>query len=77
MQNFQFHSASSLEDGLDYLAERAGGCKIIAGGTDLIPTLRKADLSLSVKRQKSDQKSASDRGELCKIVAGGRRWSFQ
>jgi carbon-monoxide dehydrogenase medium subunit/xanthine dehydrogenase FAD-binding subunit len=71
MQNFQFHSASSLEDGLDYLAERAGGCKIIAGGTDLIPTLRKADLSFSVTRPKSDQKSVSDRGELCKIVAGG------
>ena len=71
MQNFQFHSASSLEEGLDYLAERAGGCKIIAGGTDLIPTLRKADLSFSVTRQKSDPKSVSDRGELCKIVAGG------
>lgn len=71
MQNFQFHSASSLEDGLDYLAERAGGCKIIAGGTDLIPALRKADLSFSVTRQKSDQNSVSGRGELCKIVAGG------
>ncbi|MBW1840794.1 MAG: FAD binding domain-containing protein [Deltaproteobacteria bacterium] len=71
MQNFQFYSTSSLEDGLDYLAERAGGCKIIAGGTDLIPTLRKADLSFSVTRQKSDPKSVSDRDELCKIVAGG------
>ncbi len=70
MQNYQFHSASSLENGLDYLAERAGDCKIIAWGTDLIPVLRKADLSFSVIRQKSDQKSVSDRGELCKIVAG-------
>lgn len=44
MQNFQFYSASSLKDALTYLSEWAGHCKIIAGGTDLIPALRKEDL---------------------------------
>lgn len=40
MQDFQFASPRSLEDALRYLSERAGRCKIIAGGTDLIPALR-------------------------------------
>ncbi|MEW6265105.1 MAG: xanthine dehydrogenase family protein subunit M [Thermodesulfobacteriota bacterium] len=40
MQNFRFHSAGSLEEALDYLAESRGLCKVIAGGTDLIPMLR-------------------------------------
>ena len=40
MQNFEFYSAETIEDGLVYLSERAEGCRIIAGGTDLIPLLR-------------------------------------
>lgn len=44
MQDFQFYSPNSLEDGLTYLSERTGRCKIIAGGTDLIPALRNEDV---------------------------------
>ena len=40
MQNFQFFSAKSLQDALDFLSDHDGRCKIIAGGTDLIPDLR-------------------------------------
>lgn len=41
MQRFDFHSASSIENALDYMANAEGVCKIVAGGTDLIPALRK------------------------------------
>ncbi len=44
MQDFRFHSATSLKDALTYLSEKAGRCKIIAGGTDLIPALRREDI---------------------------------
>ena len=40
MQNFQFFSAQSLEEGLDFISDHDGRCKIIAGGTDLILDLR-------------------------------------
>jgi len=40
MQNFDFFSASTVEEGLDYLFERQEQCRVIAGGTDLIPLLR-------------------------------------
>jgi CO/xanthine dehydrogenase FAD-binding subunit len=40
MQDFEFHSAKSIEDCLDYLSEKKESCKVIAGGTDLIPLLR-------------------------------------
>lgn len=40
MQNFSFYSPASLEDALIYLSDHAETCKIIAGGTDLIPNLR-------------------------------------
>jgi len=40
MQNFEFYSAVTVEDGLAFLSERTEGCRIIAGGTDLIPLLR-------------------------------------
>ncbi len=44
MQSFQFYAPKSLEEALTYISERAGRCKIIAGGTDLIPALRNEDL---------------------------------
>jgi xanthine dehydrogenase FAD-binding subunit len=44
MQQFQFHSASSVEDALGILQEKGDRCKIIAGGTDLIPALRLEDI---------------------------------
>lgn len=44
MQHFDFHSASSIEDGLDYMARAEGESRIIAGGTDLIPFLRAEEL---------------------------------
>lgn len=40
MQPFQFYSAKSIEEALSYLADKPERCKIIAGGTDLIPALR-------------------------------------
>ncbi len=44
MQNFKYYSVHSLEEALNYLSENAGGCSIIAGGTDLIPALRNEDV---------------------------------
>jgi carbon-monoxide dehydrogenase medium subunit/xanthine dehydrogenase FAD-binding subunit len=44
MQQFQFHSASSVEDALAFLQQKGKQCKIIAGGTDLIPALRLEDI---------------------------------
>ena len=40
MQQFQFYSARSTPEALSYLADKGARCKIIAGGTDLIPALR-------------------------------------
>jgi CO/xanthine dehydrogenase FAD-binding subunit len=40
MQDFEFYAPRSLEDALRYLAEKGESCRIIAGGTDLIPALR-------------------------------------
>jgi CO/xanthine dehydrogenase FAD-binding subunit len=40
MQNFQFYSPKSIEDALDFLSDKGDSCKIIAGGTDVIPGLR-------------------------------------
>jgi carbon-monoxide dehydrogenase medium subunit/xanthine dehydrogenase FAD-binding subunit len=44
MQRFEFYSAQSIQDALCYLSERGDQCKVIAGGTDLIPALRNEDL---------------------------------
>lgn len=44
MQHFQFYTPNSIEDALSYLAARGERCKIIAGGTDLIPALRREDI---------------------------------
>ena len=40
MQDFQFHAPATIEEALDILAVKGDGCKIIAGGTDVIPALR-------------------------------------
>jgi carbon-monoxide dehydrogenase medium subunit/xanthine dehydrogenase FAD-binding subunit len=40
MQNFQFYTPKSIEEALDFLWDKGDGCKLIAGGTDLIPALR-------------------------------------
>jgi CO/xanthine dehydrogenase FAD-binding subunit len=45
MQNFQFYSAKSLEDGLNYISDQGGRSKIIAGGTDLILDLREEKIT--------------------------------
>jgi xanthine dehydrogenase FAD-binding subunit len=44
MQRFQFHSATSVEEALTYLSDKKDRCRIIAGGTDLIPALRLEDV---------------------------------
>ena len=43
MQNFQFCAPRSVEDALNILSEKSGQCRVIAGGTDLIPALRKEE----------------------------------
>jgi CO/xanthine dehydrogenase FAD-binding subunit len=45
MQHFQFYSADTIEDALRFLSEVRGTCKVIAGGTDLIPILRSDELT--------------------------------
>ena len=40
MQNFEFYAPRSIEEALGFLAEKGKFCRIIAGGTDLIPALR-------------------------------------
>ena len=45
MQNFQFYSAKSLEEGLNYISDQGGRSKIIAGGTDLILDLREEKIT--------------------------------
>ena len=44
MQQFEFHSAASIEEVAELLATKGSGCKVIAGGTDLIPALRNEDI---------------------------------
>ncbi len=41
MQDFQLYTPFSIEEALNFLTEKASVCKMIAGGTDLIPSLRK------------------------------------
>jgi len=44
MLHFQFFNARSIEEAINFLAEEVEQCRIIAGGTDLIPALRKEDI---------------------------------
>ncbi len=44
MQSYEYYAPRSLPDALEYLAENAKNCRIIAGGTDLIPALRNEDI---------------------------------
>ena len=44
MPNFQYVAAKSVDEALSFLAETADSCKIIAGGTDLIPALRNEEI---------------------------------
>jgi xanthine dehydrogenase FAD-binding subunit len=44
MQQFEFYSARSIDDALGYLSSKRDRCKILAGGTDLIPALRLEDV---------------------------------
>ena len=44
MQHYQFDSTRSVEEALRYLSEKGERCRVIAGGTDLIPKLRLDDI---------------------------------
>ncbi len=44
MQNYQFYGPTTVEEALNILSEKGDGCKIIAGGTDLIPGLRNEEI---------------------------------
>ena len=40
MQHLRFHSPASVEEAAAFLGEKGDRCRVIAGGTDLIPALR-------------------------------------
>jgi CO/xanthine dehydrogenase FAD-binding subunit len=44
MQNYEFYGPKTVEEALNILSEKGDGCKIIAGGTDLIPALRNEEI---------------------------------
>ena len=44
MLDFRFYSPDSIEEALDFLSQKTAACKVIAGGTDLIPSLRKEEI---------------------------------
>ena len=44
MQEFEFHSPKTISEALEYLSDKGNGCKILAGGTDVIPALRREDV---------------------------------
>jgi carbon-monoxide dehydrogenase medium subunit/xanthine dehydrogenase FAD-binding subunit len=44
MQNYQFYGPKTVGEALNILSEKGDGCKIIAGGTDLIPGLRNEEI---------------------------------
>ena len=44
MQNYQFYGPRTVGEALNILSKRGDGCRIIAGGTDLIPALRNEDI---------------------------------
>lgn len=44
MQNYEFYGPKTVEEALNILSEKGDGCKIIAGGTDLIPGLRNEEI---------------------------------
>ena len=45
MQRFKFYSPKSLADALEFLAEPGRQCKPVAGGTDLVISLKKEEIS--------------------------------
>ena len=44
MQHFDFHTARSKEEALDFLFQAKEACSVLAGGTDLVPVLRKEEI---------------------------------
>ncbi|MFZ5633493.1 MAG: FAD binding domain-containing protein [Bacillota bacterium] len=42
---FEYHQPASLEEALDLLSSLPGQKKVLAGGTDLVPALRRGDLN--------------------------------
>jgi carbon-monoxide dehydrogenase medium subunit/xanthine dehydrogenase FAD-binding subunit len=44
MQNYQFYGSKTVGEALNILSEKGDGCKIMAGGTDLIPGLRNEEI---------------------------------
>jgi len=43
MQEFEFHSPKTISEALEYLSDKGKRCKILAGGTDVIPALRREE----------------------------------
>jgi CO/xanthine dehydrogenase FAD-binding subunit len=44
MQAFEFYTPKTISEALGYLSDKGNRCKIIAGGTDLIPALRREEV---------------------------------
>jgi len=44
MQTFEFYTPKTISGALEYLSDKGNRCKIIAGGTDVIPALRREEV---------------------------------
>jgi CO/xanthine dehydrogenase FAD-binding subunit len=44
MQEFEFYSPKTISEALEYLADKGSKCKILAGGTDVVPALRSEEV---------------------------------
>lgn len=68
MQQFEFIAPSSIEEILELLACHGDGCRVVAGGTDIIPALRQGRLA-GVARLVDIRRCQELRG--VKITGGG------
>jgi xanthine dehydrogenase FAD-binding subunit len=44
MQEFEFYTPKKIPEALEYLSDKGNRCKILAGGTDVIPALRREEV---------------------------------
>jgi len=46
LPKFRYHAPKTLEEALSLLARYNGRAKVVAGGTDLFPSLKRGDVSV-------------------------------
>ena len=66
LPKIEYHRPMELEQALKLLSELKEGCKIIAGGTDLIPAVRAGRVSLSAHTHLIDISSINELGYIVK-----------